>query len=434
MLRRAVSRLSWRFAGLALVLLLLAPLAAPAQAGKYASIVIDFETGTVLHEANADERKYPASLTKMMTLYMLFEALDRGELSLDSKLSVSQRAQGMPPSKLWLKAGSTIRVEDAILALTTKSANDVAVVVAEALGGTEIQFARMMTEKAESLGMTRTSFRNASGLPNQGQKSTARDMAVLSMALLRNFPTYYDVFSTKAFRYRGNTYKNHNNLLKAYSGTDGIKTGYIRASGFNLAASVMRNGRRLIAVVFGGKTSRSRDKHMMDLLDRGFVQAASLPRYTPDPSPPKPTTLLALAPAEAAPGATGVEPTPPVIQLGERKLAQAGAQGAEAPDLDGSSVLDRLIRPAHAATAAGPYGVQVGAFFDYDSALSLAKRASERLPDLLPAEQVVVTSLPAGAKTLYRARILGLGQPEAKRACRELQQRSMDCLIVATGG
>ena len=401
-------------AGSTLAVLSLVLLLAPAPAvAKYASIVMDYETGTVLHADHADDRNYPASLTKMMTLYLVFEALDAGRLSLDDKLKVSKRAAGMPPSKLWLKPGETIRVEDAILALTTKSANDVAVVIAEALGDTESAFARMMTDRAQALGMTRTTFRNASGLPNKEQKSTARDMATLSIALLRDFPGYYDVFSTKAFRFRGNTYKNHNHLLADYKGTDGIKTGYIRASGFNLAASVVRDGRRLIAVVFGGKTSRSRDKHMMSLLDRGFVRVASLPRFTPEPTPPKPATLLALTPEEPS-------------------LAEIAALDEAAEERSGSML--ELIRSAEAATIGGPYGVQVGAFFDYDAALSLAKRASERLPELLPAEQVMVTSLPAGDKTLYRARILGLDRGKARRACRELQRNSFDCLIVATEG
>ncbi|WP_085120405.1 D-alanyl-D-alanine carboxypeptidase family protein [Tistlia consotensis] len=396
-------------------------MAAPTpSSARYASIVIDYDTGTVLHEDHADDRNYPASLTKMMTLYLLFEALDRGTVKLDDKLPVSKRAQGMPPSKLWLKAGDTITVENAILALTTQSANDVAVVIAEALGGTEVHFAQLMTEKAHELGMSRTSYRNASGLPNRHQVSTARDIATLSKALLRDFPQYYDVFSAKAFRYHGNTYKNHNHLLTKYDGTDGIKTGYIRASGFNLAASVVRDGRRLIAVVFGGRTSRSRDRHMMSLLDRGFIKAAGLPRFSPDPSPPKPRTLLAAA--HAADDAVANDNS-----SDDEETADDGAS-------DDGSVLGGLIRPAQAASVSGPYGVQVGAFFDYDSALALAKKASARLPKLLPAEQVVVTSLPVGDKTLYRARILGLASAEAKKACRELQRRSIDCLIIATDG
>ena len=232
----------------------------PSQAtARYASMVVDAESGQVLHAVNADTRNYPASLTKMMTLFLVFDALEKGTLRLDQPLPVSKRAAGMPPSKLGLKQGQTITVEDAILALVTKSANDVAVVIAEALGGQETTFAKMMTERAQELGMSRTTFRNASGLPNRGQKSTARDMVRLAQALMEDHDKYYHYFSTQSFTYQGRTYRNHNRLLKGYKGTDGIKTGYIRASGFNLVSSVERDGRRVIAVVFGGKTSRSRD-------------------------------------------------------------------------------------------------------------------------------------------------------------------------------
>lgn len=248
--------------------------AAPAEARRYASIVIDAVSGEVLHADKADRRAYPASLTKMMTLYLLFEAVDQGRLKMNQKLPVSRRAAGMPPSKIGLKRGQSIRVRDAIRALVTKSANDVAVVVAEALGGSEQKFARIMTEKARKLGMTRTTFRNASGLPNNQQLSTARDMARLAVSLQRHFPHHYRVFSTKSFSYKGRKYKNHNKLLTNYSGTDGIKTGYTHASGFNLAASTLRDGRRLIAVVFGGKTAKSRDRHIRGLLDKGFAKVA----------------------------------------------------------------------------------------------------------------------------------------------------------------
>ncbi len=248
--------------------------AAPAEARRYASIVIDAVSGEVLHADKADRRAYPASLTKMMTLYLLFEAVDQGRLKMNQKLPVSRRAAGMPPSKIGLKRGQSIRVRDAVKALVTKSANDVAVVVAEALGGSEQKFARIMTEKARKLGMTRTTFRNASGLPNNQQLSTARDMARLAVALQRHFPHHYRVFSTKSFSYKGRKYKNHNKLLTNYSGTDGIKTGYTHASGFNLAASTLRDGRRLIAVVFGGKTAKSRDRHIRGLLDKGFAKVA----------------------------------------------------------------------------------------------------------------------------------------------------------------
>ncbi len=267
---------------------------ATAAQARYASIVIDYDTGRVLHESNADTRNYPASLAKMMTLYLAFEALERGDITLDKKLKVSRRAAGMPAAKLGLKRGETITVKNAILALITKSANDAAVVVAEALGEKETRFARMMTRKAKALGMKRTQFRNASGLPNRRQLSTARDMATLARALIRDFPKYYRLFATKEFVYKGKRYRNHNRLLRKYAGADGIKTGYIRASGFNLAASVSRNGRRLIAVVFGGKTPRSRDRHIAKLLDRGFAKLASTgPDKIPAPPPRKPSFALA---------------------------------------------------------------------------------------------------------------------------------------------
>jgi D-alanyl-D-alanine carboxypeptidase len=242
---------------------------------RYASIVVDAHTGKVLHETNADTRNPPASLVKIMTLYIAFEALENDQLSLDQRLQISRHAAGMPATRLGLRAGQTIQVKDAILAVITQSANDAAVVLAEALGGTEVEFARMMTWKARALGMSRTDFRNASGLPNRQQFSTARDMVTLARALLRDFPQRYHLFSITKFHYKGRAYHNHNHLLGSYTGTDGIKTGYIRASGFNLVASVKRDDRRVVAVVFGGKTARSRDRHMVQLLDHGFAKLAS---------------------------------------------------------------------------------------------------------------------------------------------------------------
>ncbi len=295
--------------------------AAPAQA-KYASVVIDAETGEVLHAKNSNTRNYPASLVKMMTLYMVFDALEKRKLKLNQGLRVSRRAAGMPPSKLGLRRGQTIRVKEAILALVTKSANDVAVVVAEAIGGTESQFARKMTKKARKLGMKRTTFRNASGLPNRRQLSTARDMATLARALIRDFPQYYHFFATQKFKYRGRTYRNHNKLLRTYSGADGIKTGYIRASGYNLVASSVRNGRRVIAVVFGGKTSRSRNRHTATLLDRGFKRLTMIARNYPPPPRRKPTAIAAarqprgaeIAVNQAAQPASPATVAPPKVQ------------------------------------------------------------------------------------------------------------------------
>ncbi len=247
---------------------------------KYASVIMDAETGRVVHAVNANTRNYPASLTKMMTLYMVFEALEDGRLSMDQRLKVSARAARQPSSKLGLRRGQTITVEQAILAMVTKSANDVAAAVAEKLGGSERKFALAMTATARRLGMERTIFRNASGLPHRGQQSTARDMAVLARALITDFPRHYHFFSTKTFSYGGLRHRNHNKFLATYDGADGIKTGYIRASGFNLVASARRGGHRLIGVVFGGRSPRARDRHMARLLDRGFRLLNGTPTQT----------------------------------------------------------------------------------------------------------------------------------------------------------
>lgn len=238
---------------------------------KYAAIIVNGSDGNVLFARNADARRYPASLTKMMTLYMLFEELDSGRLTLKSKLPVSATAASRPPSKLGLAPGSTIDVETAIKALAVKSANDVAAVVAEKLGGSESQFAAMMTTRARQIGLQRTKFRNASGLPDRSQYTTARDMATLGLRVYQDFPQYYHFFGLNSFTWSGRTYKTHNRIVKSYTGADGIKTGYIRASGFNVVTSAKRNGIHLIGVVMGGRTSSSRDQHMKTILTRQFT-------------------------------------------------------------------------------------------------------------------------------------------------------------------
>ena len=246
--------------------------ATPAFAEKYASIVVDMDTAQVLHARNADAERYPASLTKVMTLYMVFDALDSGELALDDRMKVSRTASRQQPSKLALKSGSTIRVDHAIRALVTKSANDVAVVIAEHLGGNEANFAEMMTVKARELGLTETRFQNASGLPDRNQTTTALDMAKLAEAVYLDHRDYYSYFSTPDFVWNRRTYKNHNTLLKDVTGVDGIKTGYTNASGYNLMASAERDGQRVIAVMLGGRTGKSRDEHVRDLLEAAFAQ------------------------------------------------------------------------------------------------------------------------------------------------------------------
>lgn len=265
----------WRALALFIFIAQLGWSASASANSRYAALVVDVTTGEVLYARSADRKRYPASLTKMMTLYMLFEAIERGDLRLSDRLSVSKHAYGQAPSKLGLKPGASISVEDAILGLVTKSANDVAVVIAEGLAGTEWQFAREMTKRARAMGMTKTTFRNASGLHHRRQLTTARDMALLARRLQSELPEYYRYFSVVQFEFGDKKYKNHNRLLVDYEGTDGIKTGYIRASGFNLVASVVRGNQRLVAVVFGGRSARTRDAHIRELLDRGFARLAA---------------------------------------------------------------------------------------------------------------------------------------------------------------
>lgn len=237
---------------------------------KYASIVIDAATGAVLSESHPNKVLHPASLTKVMTLVMLFDALEAGTVRLNDRIYISERAAAQQPSKLGLPAGSSIRVEDAILAVVTKSANDIATAIGEHLAGSESRFATRMTRRAHDIGMARTNFVNAHGLHNPAQVSTARDMAIMARYVLNRYPHYYRYFSTKQFTYRGKTMNNHNRLMQSYPGMDGFKTGFINASGFNLIASAKRGDRRVIGVVFGGRSWQSRNDHMAVLLDRGW--------------------------------------------------------------------------------------------------------------------------------------------------------------------
>ena len=246
----------------------------PSHAAPYADIVVDANSGTVLHSTNPDAQRHPASLTKIMTLYLLFEQLEAGKLKLDSQLQVSKEAAGQMPTKLGLKPGSTLAVEDAIKGMVTRSANDAAVVVAEAIAGDEDAFARLMTRKAQALGMSRTIYKNASGLPDSAQVTTARDQSTLGRAVQERFPRYYKYFSIRTFTFRGQSIGNHNHLLGRVEGVDGIKTGYVSASGFNLVTSVHRGNRYLVAVVMGGSSAGSRDAKMRDLISEKIAQAS----------------------------------------------------------------------------------------------------------------------------------------------------------------
>jgi len=288
--------LRWGVCSLATVIALLAVTSDPADARSrrkktrtshsaayqpaYSAIVVDANSGAVLHTSNPDALRHPASLTKIMTLYLLFERLESGKLKLDSPLQVSEHASAQSPTKLGLKPGSTIAAEDAIKGMVTRSANDAAVVVAENLGGSESEFARLMTRKAQSLGMSRTVYRNASGLPDDEQVTTARDQSALGRAIQERFPRHYKYFSIRSFAYRGQSIGNHNRLLGRVEGVDGIKTGYTRASGFNLVTSVKRDNRHIVAVVLGGSSAGGRDARMRTLIDE-HIRTASTKRTAP---------------------------------------------------------------------------------------------------------------------------------------------------------
>lgn len=355
----------------------------------YAEILIDAESGAVLKARNPDKMRYPASLTKMMTLYLVFEALEDGRLSLSKQLSVSNRAAGMSPSKLGVKPGEQISVETAIYALVTKSANDAAVVVAEALASSEIEFAKAMTAKAKQMGMRRTTFRNASGLPNRGQKSTARDMATLARHLLYDFPRYYSYFSTSNYTFRDKVFKNHNNLLRTYEGADGVKTGYIRASGFNLVASAKRDGHRVIGVIIGGKSANRRDRQMAKLLNQGFAELAA--RDVANRRPVQPPALRR-----------------PVT-------VRTVVQRAPAPQT---------------SPAAPAWAIQVGAYKSIDPARHAAQRAVQRLNNLTQHTRIHITPYNEGDDLIYRARLVGLTERHAKAACKTLKRRNMGCVTI----
>ncbi len=373
---------------------------------RYASVVMDSRTGQILFSRNADHRLYPASLTKIMTMYMAFEALNAGKLKFSQRLRVSARAAGQTPTKLGLKKGSTITVKDAIFALITKSANDAATVLAEGMAPTEAAFARKMTEKAKRLGMSRTSFRNASGLPNRRQRSTAHDMALLGAALIHDFPQYYHYLSLQSFDYKGKAYKNHNNLLGKYSGADGIKTGYIRASGFNLVASAKRGRNRLIGVVFGGRTAKSRDRHMKTLLDKGFARIETIhPTVIPLP-----------------------QARPIKVALGAPHSNRSVASKQALPTLRTTPVSTTVAKKS------GKWGIQVGAFSRATKARDQLNLASTLSNGLMKGRQFNIQRITQKGTPIYRAQMLGFTEKEALNVCKTLQRKSLTCFAVSPQG
>ena len=397
---------------------------APVQAAKYAAIVIQEDSGRVLFARNADSLRYPASLTKIMTLYLLFEDIAAGHLTLKSRIPVSKVAAGRSPSKLYLKPGQNISAEQAIYALVTKSANDVATAVAEKLGGSERAFAKRMTRKARALGMSRTTFRNASGLPHSKQRSTARDMARLAIAMLRDFPQYFRYFSTKSFNWNGRKFGNHNKLLSKFNGTDGIKTGYINASGFNLVATVTRNNVRLIGVVFGGKTSRSRDAHMMDILERQFKRVK--PALARQQLAGLPTKLPTTAPTRVS---DVPETIPQPKQITVKRLADTMVADSKPEFLDTAT--------ATASITAAPndqphWSVQIGNFAQRVNAHKAAIRARRMANTVLGMTPANLTLVTRGEMPLWRVRFNDLDESQARSACAALFAEGSPCIAIRT--
>ncbi len=385
----------------------------PAQAGS-AALVLDAETGATHYAYRANAPHPPASLTKMMTIYMAFEALRDGRLKPGQRLKASRAAARQKPSRLGLRRGQTIPVEHAILALATKSANDASVVVAEAIAGSEAEFARRMTARARALGMTRTVFRNASGLHHPEQTTTARDMARLAVALIRDFPRHYSVFSAKTFTWRGRRYRNHNPMLLSYDGADGIKTGYIRQSGYNLAASARRDGHRLIGIVLGDSSIRHREWRMATILDHGFMRLdgdnvrAGFPTL-PYAASPSSESAFVIAARDI-----GVRPPPNLRDAG----AADATASAKTVGLNGT----------------GKWSIQVGAYRSAPPAEVAAVVAADRIPGLLAHAQILVTQVVHGGKRMFRARLTGLSEGEARTSCRQLALHRIPCLAVADTG
>jgi D-alanyl-D-alanine carboxypeptidase len=378
-----------------------------AAAARLSSIVVDAKTGAVLSQYRADATNYPASLTKMMTLYLTFEALANKQITFDQRLPVSAHAAAQEPTKLGLVAGQSIPVRDLILGIVTQSANDAAVVLAEGLGGTEKAFAAKMTRTARAMGMENTNFDNASGLPDRLQRTTARDMAMLARRLYLDFPQDYKYFATEDFEYRGVTYRNHNHLMDRYKGMDGIKTGFIRASGFNLAASAVRDHRRLIGVVMGGLSAHSRDIKMASLLNTAF-SGRSLPE----------NQLIATR---------GKHRGAPKLASNDSALHDLANHAARTlatlSPISSAEAAPVRKRPSEA------WSIQVGAYRKQAAAAhagttALAHLRAER------GKPLVLVATHAHKHTLYQARILHLTEKQARGACRVLRRVHRACAVL----
>ena len=447
--------LAWLFAGL---LLAVVSLSGQAFAKPVASsIMVDAVTGEIISSSNADVSTYPASLTKMMTLYLLFDALKHGQIKLTDSIIFSDHAASQDATNLAVSAGASIKVETAILAVVVRSANDAATAIGERIAGSEWAFAQKMTQTARALGMKNTTYLNANGLPNPDQHTTARDQAILAIALLRDFPEYYHYFAAERFSYRGVQYAGHNRVLNKLNGADGIKTGYIRAAGFNLVSSAEQNGRRLVGVVLGGSTPYLRDKQMVAMMTKGFKTPASgtgtkLALSAPNSAGPAkaPAVMVAAAPvsvpaALVAAAAMGPDDAgQPVVTANDDEDGDAVMPAS----LSSNDPLLPILKPGSGlqlqlADSASPdpqaienvwhsgntgYGVQVGAYSQYAPAQKAAVRVTRAMPDLFTDSRIAIDE----SNKLYRARVTGLSKADAEKACAQLKAKNTDCMVFVT--
>jgi D-alanyl-D-alanine carboxypeptidase len=417
---------------------------AAAANSRYAAIVVDANTGKVLYSANADSRRYPASLTKMMTLYLTFEALARGKINKNSPVVFSANAAAEPPTKLGVKAGGSVTVETAIYSLVTKSANDSATALGEMLGGSEGNFTRMMTAKARSLGMMGTVFRNANGLPNTGQFTTARDMATLGLALRRDFPQYFPYFATKSFAFGKRRINGHNRLIGRIKGVDGIKTGYTRASGFNLVSSVSDGNRRLVAVVMGGASGGARDNQMAALINEYMPQASSKrggALVADAGASPLKALAKALLPNKDA-------PAPILREQDEEVVAEAPAPAQKPKKALVKTVAAEPVVTAYAEPPAQPkqaevdpvstasvpssgWAIQVASSPSQSEAKAFLAAASKKASSALADASGYTVAFEKSGVTYYRARFGGFGSKTAAwNACGALKKKKIDCYAV----
>ncbi len=394
---------------------------------RFAAIAVVEATGEVLHARHASELRHPASLTKVMTLYMVFDAITAGELGWDDPLRVSPKAARARPSRLGLKANATISVEDAVRAMVTKSANDVAVVLAERLGGGETKFATQMTQKARALGMTNSRFVNASGLPDTRQVMTARDMAVLAYRIHHDFPQFYRYFSLSKLVWNNRSHNNHNTLLGRVEGVDGLKTGFTNASGYNIAVTAERDGERLIVVVFGGASGAKRDSYATTLLERAFEELDRRATSTQSPTTPPPADL---------------DDQTPVLFAGlPGETSQGGAERRGVQIVIDDTIETRPLpiapatRPAKIQTVSmampsGTWGVQVGAFSSQAKAQKRLHHIKDITVDHLTGNEGHITEGQRNGTPLYRARFLGLTSVDARQVCAQLNTVGQSCFAL----